>query len=504
MRERIARLKKEMLDEKRFLSVEQAKIIHRVHRERREEPVSLRRAYALAAAFDEIEICIKEGELIVGNRTCGVRSGVVFPECGIAWLEDELDSLPVRSQDPFLVRPEDADYIKKTLLPQWKEKALESRIHQKIGQEEEQISSVVKTNQKGRGQGHIIPDIRKWLEVGPAGLLQEAKERMKKPGISQVQREFYQGVTISLQGVLRFYERYASLADDLYQKQVNSPYREDFRTVALICRELQKRPPESYHEALQSVWFLMVCLQMESNAASISLGRLDRYLWKWYEKEQKAEKKRQQLLEDYIVCLENMVEETRIFKHDYKNMLSTMSGFIHENRLRELQVYFDQQLKRPAYSKLDEMQAWQYLKNIQPIEMKGLLFEKVLAALGKGIRVQVEISENVNVVYEGISDLIRILGVFIDNAVEALEEGKGLLCIIIAKLDNRIVFQVMNECENQPDLSKIFCKGYSTKDEGRGWGLYSVRSLLQEHEDMAHECKVEQGMFIQRLEISVF
>lgn len=288
MRERIARLKKEMLDEKRFLSVEQAKIIHRVHRERREEPVSLRRAYALAAAFDEIEICIKEGELIVGNRTCGVRSGVVFPECGIAWLEDELDSLPVRSQDPFLVRPEDADYIKKTLLPQWKEKALESRIHQKIGQEEEQISSVVKTNQKGRGQGHIIPDIRKWLEVGPAGLLQEAKERMKKPGISQVQREFYQGVTISLQGVLRFYERYASLADDLYQKQVNSPYREDFRTVALICRELQKRPPESYHEALQSVWFLMVCLQMESNAASISLGRLDRYLWKWYEKEQKA------------------------------------------------------------------------------------------------------------------------------------------------------------------------------------------------------------------------
>ena len=222
------------------------------------------------------------------------------------------------------------------------------------------------------------------------------------------------------------------------------------------------------------------------------------------EEEQKAEKKRQQLLEEYIVCLENMVEETRIFKHDYKNMLFTMSGFIHENRLRELQVYFDQQLKRPAYSKLDEMQAWQYLKNIQPIEMKGLLFEKILAALGKGIRVQVEISENVNVVYEGISDLIRILGVFIDNAVEALEEGKGLLCIIIAKLDNRIVFQVMNECENQPDLSKIFCKGYSTKDEGRGWGLYSVRSLLQEHEDMAHECKVEQGMFIQRLEIPVF
>lgn len=288
MRERIARLRQEMQKEKRFLSVEQAKIIHRVHMEKRGEPLSLRRAYALAAAFDEMEICIREGELIVGNRTCGVRSGVVFPECGIAWLEDELDSLPVRGQDPFFVRPEDADYIREILLPVWKEKALESRIGQEIGREEERISSVVKTNQKGRAQGHIIPDIQKWLEMGPAGLLKEAEERMKSQGITGEQREFYQGVQISLEGVLRFYERYTKLADGLYEKQPDSPYRDDYRKIADICRKLQKRPPETYHEALQSVWFLMVCLQMESNAASISLGRLDQYLWKWYDREQKA------------------------------------------------------------------------------------------------------------------------------------------------------------------------------------------------------------------------
>ena len=46
-----------------------------------------------------------------------IKAGVVFPECGIAWLEDELDSLPVRGQDPFFVRPEDADYIREVLLP---------------------------------------------------------------------------------------------------------------------------------------------------------------------------------------------------------------------------------------------------------------------------------------------------------------------------------------------------------------------------------------------------
>lgn len=285
MRERIAGLKKEMLAEQRWLSVEQAKIIHRIHKEKSSEPLCLRRAYALAAAFDEIDICIKEGELIVGNRTCGVRSGVVFPECGIAWMEEELGSLPNRPQDPFFVRPEDAAYIREVLLPEWKEKALESRIYEEIGQEEEQISSVVKTNQKGRGQGHIIPDISRWLELGPAGLLQEAKQKLEESEISKEQQEFYESVVISLQGVLRFYERYARLAESLYQEQIESPYREDYKKVSDICRSLQKRPPKSYHEALQSVWFLMVCLQMESNAASISLGRLDQYLLSWYAKE---------------------------------------------------------------------------------------------------------------------------------------------------------------------------------------------------------------------------
>ena len=105
---------------------------------------------------------------------------------------------------------------------------------------------------------------------------------------SQEQKEFYQSVCISLQGVLRFFERYAKLADALYQEKTESPYRGDYKKAADICRNLTKRPPVTFHEALQSVWFLMVCLQMESNAASISLGRLDQYLWKWYEKERKS------------------------------------------------------------------------------------------------------------------------------------------------------------------------------------------------------------------------
>lgn len=167
---RVQKLRSEMQREKRYMSVEQARIIHRVALENPECSAVMLRAKMLKASFEEMPIRIDDGELIVGNRTPGVRSGVVFPQCGIAWLEQEIDTLPTRPQDPFLTTPEDVQYVKQTLLPYWKQRTLESRIAQELQGADERIASVVKINQKGRAQGHIIPDIPRWLRLGPAGL----------------------------------------------------------------------------------------------------------------------------------------------------------------------------------------------------------------------------------------------------------------------------------------------------------------------------------------------
>ena len=60
---------------------------------------------------------------------------------------------------------------------------------------------------------------------------------------------------------------------------------------------------------------------------------------------------------------------------------------------------------------------------------------------------------------------------------------------------------VANTCREQPDLSKIFQKGVSTKGDGRGMGLYWVKNALREREELVHEIAVKDGMVIQRLEI---
>ena len=76
---RIDLLKERMLSQPRYVSMEQAMIITRAYQRHEQEPVILKRAYALHDALCELEIGIEPQELIVGNRTKGVRYGVVFP-----------------------------------------------------------------------------------------------------------------------------------------------------------------------------------------------------------------------------------------------------------------------------------------------------------------------------------------------------------------------------------------------------------------------------------------
>ena len=93
-----------MLSSKRYASIEQARIITRVYQENENLSLPKKRALSLKAALEELEISIEDEELIVGNRTKGVRYGVVFPESGCSWINQEFETLPTRPQDQFLVK----------------------------------------------------------------------------------------------------------------------------------------------------------------------------------------------------------------------------------------------------------------------------------------------------------------------------------------------------------------------------------------------------------------
>lgn len=278
---RIEVLKTRMLEQPRYVSIEQALIITKTYQEHETDSKQVKRAWSLYNALTQIEIGIEPEELIVGNRTKGVRYGVVFPESGISWVDREFETIPTRPQDKFLVHPEDIETFRKVIVPYWKGKSLEDIVHQRIGDEISEISKVVKINQTDHAQGHICPNVKEWLELGPAGVIAKAEKNLV--GANASQQEFYRCVILVMQGVQKFMQRYADLLEekaDSYPK-----YTASMCELAKICQNLQNRPAQSFHEALQSTWFLFVVLHMESNASSFSPGRLDQILYPYYQKD---------------------------------------------------------------------------------------------------------------------------------------------------------------------------------------------------------------------------
>lgn len=159
--QRIKTLKEKMLAQPRYASIEQAMIITKTYKENEDKPVILKRALSLYNALTQLEIGIEPEEMIVGNRTKGVRYGVVFPEAGSSWIEEEIETLPTRPQDRFLVRPEDIQTFREVIYPYWKGKCMEDVLKQRYGDEIKAIAEVVKINQKDHAQGHICPDVNK-------------------------------------------------------------------------------------------------------------------------------------------------------------------------------------------------------------------------------------------------------------------------------------------------------------------------------------------------------
>jgi len=275
--ERIQKLKENMLSETRYATIEQARIITESYQATADEPRCIQRAKALNAALNRMTIHIDPDELIVGNRTPGVRGGVVFPETGASWIDREFETLPTRPQDRFSVYPEDIEEFRKEILPFWKGISLEDQIRTVVGPQVDAISKVVKVNQKDHSQGHICPNTKKWLQLGPSGIKAEAQSRIKTA--SGKQHDFYESVIIVMDGASTYMLRYAALAKQLYKETK----KEHLLEVARICRKLAFHPAETYHEAVQATWFLYVILQMEGNASSFSPGRMDQYLLPYYE-----------------------------------------------------------------------------------------------------------------------------------------------------------------------------------------------------------------------------
>ena len=280
MNKRIEFLKKDLYRNKREVSIERALLYMESHKETEGEPQIIRRAKATKNILDKVEINIREKEIIAGNRCVKPRSGVISPEMDPYWILEEIDTIDQRSQDKFIFTENDMKIYREVIFPYWKGISMKDSIEKQIDAEikESVKEKIVNLNQTDKGQGHIIPDYKLVLDKGLKELIQEIDLKIEE----NPENDFYKASKITLESSRDHILRYKKLADELLLKETDNERIKDLQMISKISQKIATEKPETFLEALQLLWYMCVILQHESNASSISLGRIDQYLYKYY------------------------------------------------------------------------------------------------------------------------------------------------------------------------------------------------------------------------------
>ena len=217
-----------------------------------------------------------------------------------------------------------------------------------------------------------------------------------------------------------------------------------------------------------------------------------------------AKQKALQDLQDYTHNLEAMYNSLRSFKHDYVNILLSLSGYIENCDMDELRDFFEDKIF-PTKNLIDQGDyKLNQLGNISVLEIKSLLCAKMIYSHESGIDVTIDIPDRVDSFPIDTVDLARILGIFLDNAIEAALETEtpqiGLN--IIQNKDG--VSIIISNCfrDNGVVLYKLKQKGFSTKSGHQGIGLSNVQKIISSYDNVLLETTMQCGYFMQHMELA--
>ena len=96
-------------------------------------------------------------------------------------------------------------------------------------------------------------------------------------------------------------------------------------------------------------------------------------------------------------------------------------------------------------------------------------------------------------------DLLRGLGILIDNAIEGVPKENGQIRIVLLQEEKELYIAVANNYETEPDLKSFLKKGFTTKGDGRGTGLSSYRKIISRYPDCVTRTFLRDGFFVQEL-----
>ena len=286
---RTARIRERLLATQPTVCPQRAVIATESYRQSENEQVVIRRAIMLDNVLRLMYIYIDPDGVVVGNQAAADRAAPIFPEYAIDWVVGELDDFDRREGDRFTISEENKQILRE-IYPYWKDRTLKDRGYAAFPDSARMYYDLGIIKAEGNitsGDAHVAVNYSRILQEGLSGVrssVLKAQASLELHRFEDLKKSyFYRAVLIVLDAIEAFALRYANLAEK--QAADATPERAtELREIARICRKVPMQPAETFHEAIQSVWFIHLALQIESNGHSLSYGRFDQYIYPYYKK----------------------------------------------------------------------------------------------------------------------------------------------------------------------------------------------------------------------------
>lgn len=308
--ERVRRLTERAMNSAPSLCGERAVLVTEAWFTNPAQPSVRRRALGLAHVLRHMSVYIAEDELLAGNQAGAIRAAPVFPEYDVGWLAEELEMLPTRSADPFQVPASvRADLL--GVIPRWRGHTHTDRVVATLPRDILQVWREVKAFNivplTSCGPAHLAVDYPTLLREGLVGVRQRAEGVLSSLNLAEPRDldkvPFLESVLLVCDAADGFANRYAALARDMAACESRPERSRELLAMAETCQRVPARPPRTFREAVQSVWFVQLILQIESSGHSVSLGRVDQYLYPFYRADLEAGRINPDEAAEMIACL---------------------------------------------------------------------------------------------------------------------------------------------------------------------------------------------------------
>ena len=289
--DRMKAFREEVLDEKPYIDAQRAVLATQVYKENQNQPRVMVRALMLQKILENMSIYIEDKTLIVGNQATKNKNAPIFPEYTMEFVLNELDLFEKRDGDVFYITEETKQQLR-DIAPFWENNNLRARGEALLPEEVSVFMETGVFGMEGKlnaGDAHLAVNYEKILAFGLKGYEERVKDLKAKLDLTDPdsidKNIFYKAVLIVIEAVHQFAQRYSKLAQELADREKDSKRKAELLEISRICAKVPYEPATSFYEAVQSVWFIQLILQIESNGHSLSYGRFDQYMYPYYIKD---------------------------------------------------------------------------------------------------------------------------------------------------------------------------------------------------------------------------